>query len=257
MQLAARYLGGRQTWNNNRRVEIQYRLRAMTTNWIFMRKCWTSGAPRRQKRLITGLDALPVMTRETLALDGKMGRWLRVLMKGGAVQRADEGLEEAHDDVAMSTKQVMACWGLPPTVVEFAARRIRWLQLAVADPEPHRHWVAVVWGQARFEGEPELGAGGRLCEGAHGIALRLRADLELLAEYDAAPRFMEMWRESEESWPALFDGEMKEEFFRVDVRLLRAAAVHPAHQSRHDSDVAGSDVEKRVECGLLRADGQR
>lgn len=43
----------------------------------------------------------------------------------------------------------------------------------------------------------------------------------------------------------------------MDVRLLRTAAVHRAHECKHDPDVAESDVEKECECGLLRADGER
>lgn len=93
----------------------------------------------------------------------------------------------------------MACWGLPATEVELAARRIRWLQTAVADPQPHRLWVAVMWGQARFEETPELDERGRLREGAHGTAARLQEDSAMLAEFDVAPQFYNLWREAGES----------------------------------------------------------
>lgn len=121
-QVAARYLGGRQTWNNSMRVETQYRLRAKTSNWMFLNRYWTSGAPRRQKRLmfvvrvqtaaLTGVDSLPLARRETLVLVGKMGKWLRAMVTGGAVSRGEEG-EATDHDVAMNTKQVMACWCHP------------------------------------------------------------------------------------------------------------------------------------------------
>lgn len=261
----ARYLGARLAWNNNLRVELQFRVEAAAKNWYAYRRVLVSQAPRRLRRLmflvmvqsslLSGLEAFPLRDRHCKILDTQLCRRLRSMLRGQATD-----WEGHNHPVTMSLRRLFSEWRVCPTRVELSARRIRWLQSMIRDREAHEHVIALIWGQAHCESKPTLDAEGLLTEQANSMAQQFAEDMRLLSNVGAAEEFVELWASCGSSWRALFESEeVRQSFLLVDVSELRSRYLAQCLQS--DAAEAGGEVsveELRGDwvCGLPDAMGR-
>ena len=85
--------------------------------------------------------------------------------------------EGAHPK-SIGYKKLFGKWRLLPAAGELAIRRVKWLQVIVAEPAAFRQLRAAVWGHLAAE-SPTILSSGLLADGANPFAKQFAKDLWL------------------------------------------------------------------------------
>jgi len=229
----ARYLGARYKYNGSNDVEIRFRLAAITKAWHEMGEYWTSDTSRKLKRetfltkvmgaAVSGLEASVLLPSEEQQLDAKVAGYLRVLSQGAGCEiRPSSGTTGYFKKKTNAT--IRKTWRVLPIAVELGVRIFKWLQDMTRFPAAHSQTIAALFGDLPGDEEKTLNDAGQLHALANPWAKMFEEKIRYYEHVSGTETFFEVWNDTGQSWTALFcDPDVREEFQRVDPKVLRAA----------------------------------
>ncbi|CAK0883911.1 unnamed protein product [Prorocentrum cordatum] len=227
----ARHLGGRNAWNDNANVEVDYHIDALKAGWYFR-----SEAERHR-------------------LDVQICRMLRVL-EGGA--QVAHGMHAK----APTNKELAKRWGALPVRAAPAMQRARWLPDTVRHPLAHQQVIAAVWGGGHLEGAPSpIGMERRLKVSTSPFARQFTRARMLLEGTSGTEDVFEGRgdRRSSVAGAAEVRGGVQKAVLKVDAKLLEVSLMRGDRpweklppRARVTEEAPGEYV-----CGFLDVQGRR
>lgn len=208
--------------------ECSRRVAAAKQGWCDVLHFWASSAPWRVRRslfimkvqnaLLSGCETYAFAASHLSRMMKCTTGMLRYMMKGDA-SWWDESAAQLRQ---LSSVAVWRRWKLAPPALELCVRRLRWYQSWSADMEQHGQVVAAMFGRYAADGSVSpLDSNGVVAEGAHFFAQRFASDMQALSGLDGGGDFLSLW--GGDVRLLFVDGDVREEFLRLDVRALRSA----------------------------------
>ena len=252
--------------NGAHAAELKARLKAIDMAWHTYGRFFVD-SPRRMAKLVfraavagAGYWAVavrPYKQHELERIDGRIAKYARVLLKGGAAPVGEDGRHRA-----LSNKAVLAKVGLVRASVEVTIRRLRMLRSFVMRPDYYAQVIACVFGNLEHQAAPRThDLDGNLLDSANPYAKFFFEALETLHAFDTLAPISEYIGNN---FKRLFSPTSAELFDMADFSQLRAAeqtcCIQPPSESppavpEEHPQPQGEEEEKVFACTLLLEGG--